>query len=81
MIASPPPEQLLQIRQLELHIGRAAVVALTRVRRGFHLAQQGVHLRRAQHPPRPTTEPPPPEPNPPNCVTGTDCRGLAIPLA
>ena len=25
------------------------MVALTRVRRGFHLAQQGVHFRRAQY--------------------------------
>jgi len=34
----PPPEQLLDIRQLEFDIGRAAVIALTGKRRRFHLA-------------------------------------------
>lgn len=41
---SPPPEQLLQIVQLQLHIGRSAVVALAGVGGGFHLAEEGVHF-------------------------------------
>ena len=40
----PPPEQLLDIAQLQFHIGRPAVVALAGVRRRLHLAQQCVHL-------------------------------------
>src|SRR3954466_13987992 len=44
--ASPPPEQLLDIAQLQFHISRAAVVALAGIRRVFHLAQQRVHLFR-----------------------------------
>src|SRR5262249_33953618 len=42
--SSAPAEQLFDIRQLELHIGRPAMVALAGMGRGFHLAQQGVHL-------------------------------------
>ena len=38
------PEQLLDIAQLQFHIGRPAVVALAGIRRVFHLAQQRVHL-------------------------------------
>ena len=41
---SPPPEQPLNIRKLQFHVGRAAVVALAGPRRRLHLAQQRVHL-------------------------------------
>ena len=44
------PNSLLDIRQLELDIGRAAVIALAGMGRGFHLAQQGVHLLGIQPP-------------------------------
>ena len=54
---SPPAEQALDVGELQLHIGRAAVVALARVRRRLHLAQERVHLlgrepaaRRAREP-------------------------------
>src|SRR3954452_14562743 len=42
------PEQLLDIAQLQFHIGRPAVVALAGIRRVFHLAQQCVHLFRLE---------------------------------
>jgi hypothetical protein len=35
----PSAEQFLDIRQLQFHIGRAAVIALAGVRGVFHLAQ------------------------------------------
>jgi len=44
----PSPEQLLDIAQLQFHIGRPAVVALAGIRRVFHLAQQRVHLFRLE---------------------------------
>jgi len=47
-VTSPSPEQLLQVVQLQLHIGRTAVVALAGVGGGFHLAEKGVHLRRRE---------------------------------
>ena len=47
----PPPEQLLDIAQLQFHIGRPAVVALAGIRRVFHLAQQRVHLFRLEDAP------------------------------
>ena len=40
------PNSFSMSAELQLHIGGAAVVALAGVRRGLHLAQQGVHLRR-----------------------------------
>src|SRR6185437_16767278 len=39
-----PCEQLLDVGELKLDIGRAAVVADAGARRRLHLAQQGVHL-------------------------------------
>ncbi len=50
---SLPPEQLLDIAMRQLHPGRAAVVALARMRRDLHFAEQRVHLRHRQNPPRP----------------------------
>ncbi|GCC48542.1 hypothetical protein chiPu_0032886 [Chiloscyllium punctatum] len=44
----PPPEQLLDVAELQFDIGRSAVVALAGVRRVFHLAQQRVHLFRLE---------------------------------
>src|SRR5205085_5210381 len=42
--ASPPPEQPLDVAELELDVSRAAVIALAGIRRRLHLAQQRVHL-------------------------------------
>src|SRR3546814_3863019 len=42
--ASPPAEQLLDVGELQLDIGRAAMVALAGMRRRLHLAEQRVHL-------------------------------------
>src|SRR3546814_17668483 len=39
-----PSEQLLHIVHRQLHPGRAAMVALARVRGALHLAEQRVHL-------------------------------------
>src|SRR3546814_1615486 len=50
---SAPPEQLLDIAVCEFHPGRAAVVALARMRGRLHLAEQRVHLGDRQHAPRP----------------------------
>ncbi len=41
---SAPPEQALDVGELELDIGRAAVVALAGAGRLLHLAQKRVHL-------------------------------------
>ena len=41
---STPAKQSLDIRELQLDIGRAAMIALSRVRRRFHLAQKCIHL-------------------------------------
>src|SRR6185369_9227712 len=43
-----PPEQAFDVGELEFDVGGAAVVALAGVRRGFHLAEQGVHLGRGE---------------------------------
>ncbi len=40
----PPPKQPLNIRFLQLHIGRAPMDALAGMGRGFHIAQQHVHF-------------------------------------
>ena len=50
--ALTPPEQALDVGELQLHVGGAAVVALAGAGRGLHLAQQRVHLlgRRAGGP-------------------------------
>ena len=40
----PPAEQPLDVGELQLDIGRAAVVALPGMRGRLHLAEQGVHL-------------------------------------
>jgi len=40
----PSPEQTLDIGKFQRDIGRAAVIALARIGRRLHLAQQGVHL-------------------------------------
>src|SRR4029077_10429732 len=40
----PPSEHPLDVRELQLHIGRPAVIALTGIRDHFHLAQERVHL-------------------------------------
>ena len=45
-----PPEEPLDISQLQFHIGRAAVIALARAGRALHLAQQRVHLLRQEPP-------------------------------
>ena len=42
--SSLPPEQLLDIAMLQLHPGRAAMVALAGVRRDLHFPQQRIHL-------------------------------------
>ena len=42
--ALTPAEQLLDVGQLEFHVGRPAVVALARMGRRLHLPQQLVHL-------------------------------------
>ena len=42
--ASLPPEQLFYVAVLELHPGRAAVIALAAMGGDFHLAKQGVHF-------------------------------------
>src|SRR5262249_19280681 len=47
-VALPPAEQPLDIGELELHVGGAAVVALAGIGRCFHLAQQRVHLLRLE---------------------------------
>ena len=39
-----PAKQPLDIAELELHISGSAVVALAGIGRGFHFAQQRVHL-------------------------------------
>ena len=44
LLTLPPPEQLLDILELQFDIGRAAVIALAGVGGGFHLAQQSVHF-------------------------------------
>src|SRR5690348_12064452 len=41
---SASTEQALNVGELQLHIGRAAMIALAGVRRRLHLAKQGVHL-------------------------------------
>src|SRR5437762_14094474 len=41
---STAAEQPLDVAELELDVGRAAVVALAGIRRRLHLAQQRVHL-------------------------------------
>src|ERR1700730_18263163 len=43
--ALSPPKQPLDIGELQLHIGRAAMIALAGIRRRFHFAQQRVHRR------------------------------------
>ena len=45
-------EQPLDVGQLQLHIGGAAVVALAGMGRGFHLAQERVHLGGVERAPR-----------------------------
>src|SRR5215475_14459984 len=52
-VASAALEQLLNVGELELDIGRAPVVALAGEGRLLHVAQQGVHLLRREPPPRP----------------------------
>src|SRR5580692_2060834 len=42
---SAPAEQALDVGELQLHVGGAAVVALAGVGRRLHLAQERVHLR------------------------------------
>ncbi len=49
-VPSAPPEQPLDIGELQLDIGRAAVVALAGMGRGLHLAQQGIHLGEVEAP-------------------------------
>src|SRR5690625_1298744 len=49
---SPSAEQALDIRQLQFHVGRAAMIALPAVRGGLHLAQQSVHLLDGKAPSR-----------------------------
>src|SRR5208282_3441108 len=46
-----PTEQPLDIGELELDIGRAAVVALAGAGRRLHRAQERIHLLRLQRPP------------------------------
>src|SRR3546814_7857320 len=46
--ASAPAEQLFDVCELQLDVGRAAVVALAAVRRCLHLTQQRVHLLRVE---------------------------------
>src|SRR6266404_6864993 len=41
---SPPPEQTLDVGELQLHVSRTAVVALAGIGRSFHFPQQRVHL-------------------------------------
>ena len=43
---SPSPEQPLDVGELQFDIGRTAVIALSGIRRHFHLAQQGIHFLR-----------------------------------
>src|SRR5690348_6633558 len=49
-IRSAAAEQLLDFREAQRDVGRPAVVALTGMRRRFHLAQQRVHLRLVETP-------------------------------
>ena len=49
---SAPPEQPLDIGEVERHIGRTPMIALAAVRRGLHLAQQRIHLRGREAPSR-----------------------------
>ncbi len=39
-----PPEQPVDVRELQFHVGRSAMVALAGARRRLHLAQKRVHL-------------------------------------
>ncbi len=48
----PPAEELFDVGELELDVGRAAVVALAGQRGLLHLAQQRVHLLHGQPPAR-----------------------------
>src|SRR3990167_1236280 len=50
--ASAPAEQSLDIGELQLDIGRSAVIALAGIGRRLDLTQEGVHLGRFQPPPR-----------------------------
>src|SRR5690606_39886107 len=52
LTASAAAEEPLDVAELQLHICRAAVVALTGERRRLHLSQERVHLVRRQAPPR-----------------------------
>ena len=45
---SAPPEQLFDIRQLQLDIGRATVAALAGMRCRFHFPEQGIHFIRIE---------------------------------
>src|SRR5687767_7478311 len=47
------PEQALDVGQLQFNIGRAAVDTLSRMRNPLHLAEERVHLLRAEAPPGP----------------------------
>src|SRR4051812_47540467 len=64
------PEEPLDVGELQLYIGRAAVIALARVFRVFHVAKESIHLLRLQ-----------PAPGAHRSVTG-DGRGNCVePLA
>ena len=45
-LKSPAPEELFDISELQLNIGRPAMVALTGARRRLHLPQQRIHFGR-----------------------------------
>ena len=49
---SSSPEQPLDIRQLQFHIGRPAVIALAGIRRDFHLAKKRIQLLGLEPSPR-----------------------------
>src|ERR1700739_1832796 len=65
---SAASEQPLDVGELELDIGRAAMIALPGIRRRFHLAQQRVHLLGLE-----------PPPGAPRAVTGHGGRDLHEP--